>query len=92
MKDDKGQVSGLFFVFFSIFIISLAYITTSPLMDTLVEYNNDQITAGKPVSQLRIDSITMVSNSFYAYPVIIVFVLVTYIIVNSLKSQSGRAF
>jgi len=91
IRDDSGQAGTIIFVIIGLFIMGLAYVMLSPVMDENQKANNDLINnSALPYTQDRADMMTGIYDNLKYFPLYMLVLFVIYGVKKAIEKQSGE--
>jgi len=91
VSDESGQAGTIIFVIIGLFIMGLAYVMLSPVMDENQKANNDLInTSTLTYTQDRADMMTGIYDNFKYFPLYMLIMFIIYGVKKAIEKQSGE--
>jgi len=92
-KDDSGQIGGIAFFFFGLFVVGVFIIIFGTVEQQFVDGTNDLIqNPTMPVSQNRVDSLSTIFLSWAALAVYALLLFLIYAFRYALKKEQQEAY
>ena len=90
IKDESAQTGTILFIIIGLFIMGIAYILVSPVMDENQKANNDLINKSNlPYTQQRADTMTGIYDYFKYFPLYMLLLFIVYGVKKAIDKQSG---
>ena len=88
LKDESGQVGGIFTFILALGIFSFIYIALSVLMDYVITANNEFLGTFHHTQEF-VDAMNVCFLWWYALPVIILLSLIVFLLKNAIRARTG---
>ena len=88
LKDESGQVGGIFTFILALGIFSLIYICLSVLVDHIITTNNEFLSTFHHTQEF-VDAMNVCFSFWFGLPIIILLGLIVFLIKNAIRSRTG---